>query len=429
MYKFNKLLATTFFCIVVFLVLLNILTPLRLNTDGIRYLNILEYLKGNLDKNSVAAHDFLPRGYPVFLFVFDKIHLLSPALITLINILSILTSSYILAKLLKIENRLIYFSLIMISFINIKQFTLPVSDQLFTLLFIWSIYLWAIFFRGRLYFIAPALIITVISIFVRTAGVAVIIGVILYIIYINKKLILQKKILSGLIALLFILLTVVFVHNLSFFETKIDYIRQLEMEGMVRNPFSIIKRLLIHFQELGEVVINMPYSKLSSIIHFKVFDISLYILIVAGILSLYIICKSIIYLKLYNSFVFWAFFSYLMMVFLWPFYDTRFLIPVIPLFIYLLAYYMSNLFRVHYIKIFPAALYVSLGLLSLFYSDALSLNKSFFLTHYGFDPALTESYRIHFKNEHLEITQKPVYDINKDNTLYLLEKCDTPLIY
>lgn len=424
MYKFNKPFAATIFCFVMFLVLLNLFTPLRLNTDGIRYLNIIEYLTGNLDKNSFAAHDFLPHGYSLFLLFFEKIHLLSPALITLINIVCTLTSSYILAKLLKIENRLIYFSIVMISFINIKQFTLPISDQLFTLLFILSVYFWVTFFSGRLYFIIPALIITVISIYVRTAGVAIIIGVLLYIVYLNKKIILKKKILSGVIAILIIFFMIIFIGNLSFFEKKIDYIRQLELEGMVKNPFSIIKRLFIHFQELGEVAINIPYSKLSSIIHPKVFDISLYILIVAGIISLYIIFKSVIYLKLYNSLVFWTFLSYLMMIFLWPFYDTRFLVPIIPLFIYLFYYYISNLFKIRYLKILQIALYVSLGLISLVYSDALSLDKSFFLKHYGFDPKLTENYRSHFKNQTLDISQKPVYDINKYNQLYLLEKYD-----
>jgi hypothetical protein len=423
MYKNNRLFSVAIFLLVMFLVLLNIFTPLRLNTDGIRYLNIIEYLNGNLDKNSGAARDFLPHGYPLFLLFLQKMHLLCPAVITLINIFCVLISSYILAKSLKIENKLIYFSIIMISFINIKQFTLPVSDQFFTLLFVWSIYFWINFFNGRLYFIIPALIITIISIYVRTAGIAVVVGVLLYIIYLNKKLILNKKILLGFIAILFIFFIVIFIDNLSFFEKKIDYIRQLEIEGMIKNPFSIIKRLSIHIQELGEVVINIPYSKLSSIIHLKGFDISL--LITAGIVSLYVICKSVAYLKLYNSFVFWAFLSYLIMIFLWPFYDTRFLIPVIPLFIYLFYYYISKLFKIRYIKILQVVLYVSLGLISLAYSDLLSLNKSFFLKHYGFDPQLTGHYRIHFRNQTLDASQKPVYDINKNNELYLLEKYDT----
>ena len=425
MNKFHGLFTTAIFLLVMFLVLLNIFTPLRLNNDSIRYLHIVEYLNGNFDKNSQVAHDFLPHGYSLLLFFFEKIHLLCPAVITLTNIFCVLASSYILAKLLKIENKLIYFSTIMISFINIKEFTLPVSDQFFALLFIWSIYLWVTFFTGRLYFIIPALIITAISIYFRTAGVAIVIGVALYIIYLNKKFILNKKILLGFIAILVVFFIIIFIGNLSFFEKKVDYIRQLEIERIVKNPFSIIKRLSIHFREIGEVTINIPYSKLSSFIRVKGFDISLVILIVAGIVSLYIICKSVAYLKLYNSFVFWAFLSYLMMIFLWPFSDTRFLIPVIPLFIYLFYHYISTLFKIGYINILQVALYVSFGLISLVYSDILSLNKSFFLKHYGFDPQLTEHYRIHFRNQTLSASQKPVYDIIKDNELYLLEKYDT----
>jgi hypothetical protein len=147
----NKKIAVGIFGIVMLLILVNLFSPLRLNTDGIRYLNILEFLKGNLDNSSYASKDFLPHGYPWLLYFLDRLHLLSAWLITLVNIASVLISSCLLAGLLKIKNKLIYFTLVMISFINIKQYTLPISDQLFTLLFIASIYFWTLFLNGKNY--------------------------------------------------------------------------------------------------------------------------------------------------------------------------------------------------------------------------------------------------------------------------------------
>lgn len=428
-YKSIGFYSAGIFGITLLLVVLNIFTPLRLNTDGIRYLNILEYLKGNLDKNSGAAHDFLPHGYSSYLLLLDKIHLLCAASITLTNIFSVFFSSYVLAKILKIENKLIYYTIVLISFINIKQYTLPISDQVFALLFITGIYFWFYFFKGRLYFIIPALLITMASIYVRTAGIATLMGVILYIIYLNRNKILKRKILSGLIALLIIVFLICFISNLSFFENKIDYIKQLKLEEVIKNPFLIVGRLLIHFQEFGEITLNIPYSKLSAIVHISNFNLSLYLLIALGIISLWIAGKVIIYLKFYSSFVFWALVSYLLMIFLWPFYDTRFLLPIVPLIIYFLFYYLFSSGKVRYPQIAYLLVYASFGLISLAYSDALSLNKTFFLNHYGFDPVLTNDYKIHFENEKLNVADKPVYDINKDDVLYLLEEYDRkPLI-
>jgi hypothetical protein len=111
------------------------------------------------------------------------------------------------------------------------------------------------------------------------------------------------------------------------------------------------------------------------------------------------------------------------MIFLWPFYDTRFLIPVIPIFLYLFFSYLFKFIENSYVKIIPLFIYVLLGFISLIYSDAISLNKSFFLKHYGFDRQLTNKYRVHFKNKN-KTGSKPVYNITDDNVTFLLEKND-----
>jgi hypothetical protein len=66
-------------------------------------------------------------------------------------------------------------------------------------------------------------------------------------------------------------------------------------------------------------------------------------------------------------------------------------------------------------------------LTGLFYSDALSLNKPFFLNHYGFDPELTKYYKVHFDNAKLKHGGWPVYNRIDNNVPYLLEKYDRSL--
>ena len=424
MQKFNPLISKIIFLAIIFLVLLNLFTPLRLITDGIRYLNILEYLQGHHNKNSSSATEVLPHGYPLFLLLLNKLSILNPAIITMVNILSMLAASMIMVKLFNIENRLIYYSTVFISFICIKQFTLPLSDELFTLLFIASIYLWTLFFKGKYYFIIPAMIITLLSLYIRTAGVAIFAGVFLYIIYLNSNSLFKNKLLLTLTTIgIFVFLTL-FIINLNFFEHKVDYVRQLDLETIVKKPFSIINRVSIHLQELGEITINIPLSKLATFVHTGSFNTPLYILIIVGVAALFIAGRMVFKLTLFKTFSFWVFLSYLLMIFLWPFYDTRFLIPLTPLFVYFFLFYLFGTIKTSYLKIVPFAVYIIFGLLSLGYSDALSLSKPFFLKHYGIDKSLTHSYEVHFQNQKLSPINRPHYSIDKDNKLYLLEKYD-----
>jgi len=421
--KTNKL-AAVLFCVVMFFVLLNIFTPLRLITDGIRYLNILEYFKSGLGENSAAANEVLPHGYPWLLFLFDKMPLPFPMVITAVNISCVLLACYLLTKLLPVDSKFAFYSLVLLSFINIKHFTMPISDQVFTLLLVASIYLWSKFCSGQRYYIIAALVLTAAAIFVRTAGIAIVPGIIIYFIYNNRVKLAGRKILIGGITIILLAAIAVFAIKLSVLEAKIGYLNQLNLGAMIKTPSSIIGRLQLHFKELGEMVLNMPYSKLAGNIKLGRFDTAEYLLVVLGAITLYIAVRAVVKLKLMGTLAFWVFLVYLVMIFLWPFYDTRFLIPVIPVFIYLLYVYFVKFTKSRFLKTIPLLIYILFGFLSLAYSDAISLNKTFFLKHYGADPALTEKYRIHFENLENKTGRTPAYNINDNNVLFLLENYD-----
>jgi hypothetical protein len=383
----------------------------------------LEYLKGNLTETSSAAKDFFPHGYPEFLKLLEKCRLLNSVTITMVNILSVIISGAIFKRLFEIERIKLFYILILLSFVNIKEYALPLSDQFFTLFFSTAIYLWTVTFNKRLYYFIPALLFTFLSIYLRTAGITIISGVILYLLYTNKHILLKRKnIALGTASFLIIVISLFFIEWLSTLEGKIDYIRQLDLEELRKNPLFIFNRLLVHIKELGELTINIPYSKLSTILRNE--TIAAAILCLAGFVSFYRLIIIIKKLKPFSSPYFWVFCNYLIMVFVWPFYDARFFTPVIPLFIYFLFNFLFNSNKMAPTKIAITALYVIFGFVSSLYSAAISLDRSFFISHYGFDTHLTKKYVTHFRNQ---IAGKPDtirYNLKEDAVAYWLEKYD-----
>jgi hypothetical protein len=419
----SEKIGVLFFYLVIVLLLLNVFTPLRLNIDGIRYLNILQYFEGMFNKNSGAAKDFFPHGYPWFLFLLDKLAILNPASICLINIISLLLACHILTKMLPVEKRWTFYGLVLLSFVYIKHATLPVSDPIFVLLFTSAIYFWSGYFNGNRRYILPCLIITAIAVYVRTVGIIIAPAIVIYIAYKNKKQLLQNKLIIYVLSFALFAAIILFIYQLSFLESKISYLQQLQIMMVIKEPYSIVERLLMHFKETGEIFLNVPYSKLA-ILNTGNFDLAYYLLIVVGIASLFISFLSAVRLKLLDKLIFWAFAAYTLMIFLWPFNDARFLMPIIPIIIYLVAIYLFKFLKSKPIKIGLLSIYITFGFASLVYSDALSLNKNFFLNHYGFDPQLTSDYRIHFRNITSHVGTKNIYNIKTDNALYLLDKYD-----
>lgn len=423
-YLYTPWITTALLVVALLLTFSNVFGPLRLNTDAIRYLGILEYLNGNLPETSSAAKDFFPHGYPEFLRILEKCHLLSSITITIVNILSVIISGAIFIKLFKIENIKLYYILILLSFVNIKEYALPISDQLFTLLFSIAIYLWTITFDKRLYYyIIPALLFTFLSIYVRTAGITIIGGVIFYLLYANKdSLVKYKKIVLTATLFLVTIIALLFIENLSIIERKVDYVKQLNLEELTKNPLLIFARLLVDVKELGELTINIPYSKLSSILKNETFSAA--ILCLAGFICFYRLLITIKKLKPFSSPYFWIFCSYLVMVFVWPFYDTRFLTPVIPILIYFLFNFLFSSGKIAPIKIALLGLYLAFGVVSSVYSSAISLNKNFFISHYGFDPVLTKKYSTHFQNQTSGKTDTLGHNLKEDPVIYWLQKYD-----
>ena len=144
---------------VAILTVFNICTPLRITTDSFRYFNIMEYLNGSLGNDSYAAVDFYPHGYPRLLQWLNSCHLLNAGVLVSINILSVTAAAYIFTKLFPVKNLPVFLAFVLLSFINIKHITLPIADQLFTLVLFASVLCAVKGFERKYYWFVPAIII------------------------------------------------------------------------------------------------------------------------------------------------------------------------------------------------------------------------------------------------------------------------------
>ncbi|QKJ28772.1 hypothetical protein HQ865_03020 [Mucilaginibacter mali] len=407
--------------LVAILLLANILSPLRLNTDAIRYFNIMLYLKGMLPPTDYAGSDFLPHGYPLLLKYLDKAGLLNSKAMIAINILAGVTVGYLICRLLPAKNRLIVTALLLLSYINIKHLILPIPDELFAGSLLLATWCWAKALKDKWIYCLPAFLITAAAIYLRTAGIVIPCGIVLFLIYTNWPAIKKNKYL--LTALIGVVLTAIalFLYRLKGLEQRNDYFRYLNLEGIVHGPNNLSARVLLHLQEMGELLLNIPCSKLNTFVPHPLAFLIMPLIIATGLFMFALTVYIIIRTELYRHLILWVYLCYMTIIIIWPFYDTRFLIPIIPLFIYCLYTAFERCRPLWALKLL-ATVYVLMGLFALSYSTAISINQSVFLKLYGFDKEMTASYRQHFEDKRSGTVV--VYDINKQRVLYILNAYD-----
>ncbi len=421
--KIFKIAGVVLALLVAILVALNVFTPLRLSFDSMRYLNIMELLQGKLGEGSFAAIDFFPHGYSYLLLSLENVNLLSSAAIVVINILSVMMTGLLFCRLFPVKNRVIFVIFLFLSFINIKHFTLLLSDQLFTWMLLLSCCYWVKFFENGRKHLLPSILFSVITIYLRTAGIVLPIGLLLYAVYINRDKLFGSKLLKGSIlvgAIAVIALTLV---KLPALEDKVYYLKQLEINKMLHNPVSVLERINVHLQEMGECMVNIPASQIGRMLHIEgPFVRWIYIFI--GVWVLVRIISNAIRLDIQKYFATWVILVYFLMVLVWPFYDTRFLIPMIPFILYLVFPFFYSAKYPRFVMAAVAGVYILFGIVSLLYSTALSLDHDKFLQYYGNSPQMTESYRQYFTKRPLPGPIPQQTDADPDRVLYLLYMYD-----
>jgi uncharacterized membrane protein (DUF373 family) len=136
-------------------------------------------------------------------------------------------------------------------------------------------------------------------------------------------------------------------------------------------------------------------------------------LLLGGIVAIILVVRYIIIHKTYEQFIFWPLITYAAIIFLWPFYDARFFIPIIP---FLMIVFVNTIVeaKAKYLKLL-AVPFVLFGIVSVIYTVQISLNKDYFIEKYGNNQELRESY-FRFKNG--------ITPAKADTSLYLLQQYD-----
>lgn len=418
--KNTRYASIAFLALVMILVGLNVLTPLRINTDVARYLNIMEYLEGKLGADSFAAVDFYPHGYPNLLHLLHTCGLLNVKVLVGINILSVIGAAWLFTLVFPVRNKPLFVALVLLSFVNIKHITLPVADQLFTfVLLLATLFAKKGFERNYAWFV-PAFLFAVLSMCLRTAGVVFFGGLVCYSVYLFLLRFKNHKYYKQIAIATVLLLVMVALAGIVALQHRSSYLQQLMPEGPYARHY-LSRRLRYHFQELGEVLVNLPASQLSSRFHASWIS---YFFILLGALVLFRMFRVIISGGALKQFSVWAFICYVAMVLVWPYYDTRFMIPLVPLVIFIVFPQMREGGDTRYAHWLVMGGFILMGFLSMAYSDALSLSKNRFLKSYGNEPRLTRAYEVHFHMQNVGQQRAAHNDRDSLRMLYLLDTYD-----
>lgn len=400
-----------------FFYFLQIVSPLRLNNDVIVFLSLADsFINGSgFIYRGMPSH--FPQGYPILIAILDYIGMGHSWGFILLNLLFLFVGNIMLFNIChKIYgfNKSISYSIIILSLLSwvfIKHVTLALSDIVFYGLSMASVYVLSIAesnkYRHRcwLYFLGFFLI--SISIAVRTIGVAILFAfLILKVIKIKNRL-LMIDIKYWIILIIFIISSITIMHTEYFNEALIKYSNE---GGFLKN---ILWLLFNRMTEIGKLLTNMPASHLPN-----VFKSAIQLIGFGGFIALaYIISQQLNKLQLVDYYII----TYLSIIMVWPYVDTRFLMPIFPLLICLIVilikginYRVYPIFRI--IFIIYLTMFIFFGCIALGYSTLISISRDKFPEYYGNNESLKENYKNYF-------SKKKEVNADKDNEiLHLLNR-------
>jgi len=386
---------------------LHVFSPLRLNTDAIRYLLHMELLE-NPDPKSILNLDTLPNGYTYFILVLKKLGILNSSSIIFSNIVLYILGLYPLILILKDKNKkYIFLLLCFCSWVVQKHLIYPLSEALYIFIANWSLYLFILFQRkGELLKLILAILLVVTAFKVRTIGITLIpllpLAILLNTDVLSKIRMLKPWIIiSTIIGLIGTFAVVVKINFKSIYRYFNDAKTQVET-GIIK---TAVNNLEIHLHELGEISFNVPKSQLTKLIRNE--QLSEVFFILAGICTLLLLMWLIFEKIKRKSIIHIYALIYLLFVFAWPYYDPRFWVPIIPIFIFIfINNYKENSSKTIFIFLF---IWISIGYVSNSMFLKQSLSRDAFLN--SLQQPTKEDYNKYFSG--IETLNKPpirVYD-------------------
>jgi hypothetical protein len=369
--------------------ILHLFTPLRLTPDAVAYLQMADSAASG---NGFLVHgqrSYLPMGYPAIVSVLVKLNLTNPAFLIALNFAAAAVTAAVSWLLYRsvfgFESALAtaLSGLWLLSFVVLKHFAMPTTEMVFTAVVFLSLAAMDTAARSRTLpmcalMMCLAGLAYVLSVWIRAAGVALFPVLLLTAVRIFRTSWRGDEVLRPKRVAVAILPVVVVASGFSLYLLRSDtletYARQAEKGGS--DPSSVADRISYQLQEAGELFINGTSGKLPRWVPFQVLGVPLLAIIAA---TLYSRRRRI---QLVDVF----FVAYLALIFGWPFFDSRFWVPVVPV----LAAYMAIFFT----KMLPAratsiagpayaVLFVTAGFIAAAYSLWLTFSGERFPDRYG----------------------------------------------
>lgn len=397
--------------------LLNCISPLRLHVDTLRYFAIKDCLESGCPPDSVAAQDYLPYGYTALMLVLSKIGLLKSFVIILINCAYLFGSLYLINKIFKPHiSPLIFAAGVLLNWTTIKFVTHPLSEMQYLFFSVCSLYFFHRYsLTKKFLLLLPAFGFGALAFLTRSVGVTLIAALFAGLLWEYRK----------EVAILIRKHRIVIVIVLLLFAGVIIFSKQLGLNhytGVLNKQFDegagYSKILRWHFTEWTEIALNISIARVESMLPSSAVQLLFLIagvLCFAGAVYLVFIRKNQIpfIVKAYLAF-------YTLLMFNWPFYDPRFWVPVVPLFI---AAFSSILPGKRPLQKFALSvygiLYAIVGLAAIGYYSYTSLNKELMAKKQA-NGVYRNEYETHFFGKPLSDTAKSV----NAEYLHVLERHD-----
>jgi len=399
----------------------NCFTPLRLTHDTIRYFQIETWMENRLDGTEGTMHDFLPFGYSGLLLLLSITHLLHPFVITFINLAFLIGSIFFVSKIFgTMISQLQLLIAVLLSWLSIKFVITPLSEMQFLYFSTGALYFYARYRKeNRIVLLFVSFLFFLIALFTRSIAIALIIAFLLTLLIESKNRIRQqiathKKISAviavGLIALIYFFKELRITVYANYF---INPIRRL-------GPAILMRNVLHHLSDWAELFVNAPSSKIS----FLSGGLRLILFAIIGII--FLAATIYILLKKNNgipSVIKCYVIIYIIIVLTWPYYESRFWLPVMPFAIVALLQIKSERTTMPGKLILLAKyFYVLAGVFALSYYTYTSFNKKA-LAEKQDAGIWKDAYEIHFFGKTGEDSLPP----KKQQALDLLNQIDKPL--
>lgn len=311
--------------------LINCLTPLRLHVDSIRYFGLKDCLETKCPPGR-AENDYLPFGYTALLFVLSKFGILKSFTIVLMNCIYLFGALYFVKKIFKDSlNTWALFFFVLLNWCVIKHVVAPLSEIQFTFFSIASLYAFREYSLQRKWWqLALSIALCILCIITRTAGIALFMALMFSLVWLYwkqlKDFIRTHKLLVG-IGIASLAAVIFFADELG-----LTYYTSFVTQGAKQDLATfLINNLKYHFEEVAQLVLNVPSNKIYNYIDP---GIGLILFVLVGVAAVVLFGYLIFIRKNNIPFVVKAYLAfYSILIFNWPFYDPRFFVPVVPVFI------------------------------------------------------------------------------------------------